>query len=277
MNEMLSILLPVLLNKLLKQNCCQVSRVKSNINEKLKAYHKQTRNSEQYRSPKPSEATREGYLAQSKWQILVHRNPCQSNSKSCEIKNNAIITPNVQSQCPYSVTCVCFKQGDEHQTNVNVTVIIREVIVQEPQLIPGWREAWWSEASAKVLTSWLASRVALRQLSSHCWSWSPWPAAIRRLQSETGSPTDQIAPAGARESPRSNAIRSSSPELRRRGCALKTPRVLPSYEELMPIDAEPSLKGRVYILRRGAKGSPFSRKVRRPQALKRFLAWNPCL
>lgn len=37
---------------------------------------------------------------------------------------------------------------------------------------PGWREAWLREASAKERTSWLGSRVADRQLSSHCWSWS---------------------------------------------------------------------------------------------------------
>lgn len=43
---------------------------------------------------------------------------------------------------------------------------------------PGWREAWLSDASAKDRTSWLGSRVADKQLSSHCWSWSPATALV---------------------------------------------------------------------------------------------------
>lgn len=54
--------------------------------------------------------------------------------------------------------------------------------------LPGCTEAWLSEASANERTSWLGSRVADKQLSSHCWS--PSTTILKFAIAESENPTN---------------------------------------------------------------------------------------
>ena len=72
-----------------------------------------------------------------------------------------------------SLTMV-YKSTSNQHLNFNKKMREREGERQRP----GWREAWLSDTSAKDRTSWLGSRVADKQLSSHCWSWSPATALV---------------------------------------------------------------------------------------------------